>query len=232
MSNGPVVGGGSPVANATNLLIATPLSCMGLASSATAVEVLKSANNAANTAGAGIMSAGNLIWDGANWQKFTQAGLGAALVGVQAVGKTTSGLVTLFSGTTPSAPGTSAQTPVTGLGGYSAGMILAQLVGATGGTLDVYSQTSPDGGVTWSDYIHMTQLAAGAAAIIKGYAVGAGCGPIGAAAGATVGINLAPALTSGAAAGGDFGDRMRILLVAGAGTTVGAAIVLTALFKT
>jgi hypothetical protein len=41
--------------------------------------------------------------------------------------------------------------------------IVLDLRGGTGGTLDVYLQTSHDGGTTWFDYAHAAQLASGAA---------------------------------------------------------------------
>src|SRR5262249_6183355 len=65
--------------------------------------------------------------------------------------------------TSPGAPGTVAQPPTLGLGAYKSLSIFSMLQGATGGTLDVYLQYSPDGGTTWVDYAHFPQVAAGAA---------------------------------------------------------------------
>ena len=53
-----------------------------------------------------------------------------------------------------------------GLDDYDSLDITASLVGATGGTLDVFVQGSPDEGANWFDCVHLTSLAAGAAAII------------------------------------------------------------------
>lgn len=97
----------------------------------------------------------------------------------------------------------------------------ADLIGATGGTLDLYLQTSVDGGTNWYDYAHLTQLAAGAAASHVRFGVtrhAQALTPV------VVGKNLTPALAAGTVVGGPFGDRMRLVAVAGAGTTAGAAI--------
>lgn len=110
------------------------------------------------------------------------------------------------------------------LDGYVSLTVVAKLVGATGGTLDVYVQTSPDQGVTWVDYAHFPQLASGAAAIKYAFAAGQGTPS---AAPVVVGINTAPALAANTVVGGGWGDRIRLLMVAGSGTTVGAAVNVT-----
>ena len=109
-----------------------------------------------------------------------------------------------------------------GLDDYESIGIDADLVGATGGTLDVYLQQSPDQGVTWYDIIHWTQLASGAAAVKYS-------SPMSQATTTTtvqvVGRNLSPALAAGAVVNGAFSDRMRVVMVAGTGTSAGAAVV-------
>jgi hypothetical protein len=55
-----------------------------------------------------------------------------------------------LSATSPAAAGTVAGKPIL-LTGFRSLSILATLTGATGDTLDVYLQVSPDGGVTWVD---------------------------------------------------------------------------------
>ena len=100
---------------------------------------------------------------------------------------------------------------------------LAALVGATGGALDVYLQRAigEPGSETWVDWLHFTQLTAGATAI-KYFA---SCGP-----GAqvntlvTVGYGTSPVLAAGTFTGGHPGDAVRALYVAGASTSVGAAV--------
>jgi hypothetical protein len=130
-----------------------------------------------------------------------------------------------ISGTTPAAPGTAAVgSPVvfgTFLDAVESLDVNAQLVGATGGVLDLYLQTSPDGGTTWFDYAHFAQLAAGAAAIKVRFGVARHGQQLTI---ATVGTGLTPALAVATVVGGPFGDRMRLVAVAGASTSAGAAI--------
>lgn len=146
-----------------------------------------------------------------------------------------------FSFTSPAAPGTAAQTPITGLGGFRSVAIYAGLTGATGGTLDITFQFSPDGGTTWVDYARFAQIAGGAAIIhrawmfskdqprptVLGDAAGAGVivGP------ATVGVGTTPAITAASALGGEWGDRLRIVAVAGGGTSAGAVQSIKAIFS-
>ena len=109
---------------------------------------------------------------------------------------------------------------------YDSVGIDADLVGATGGTLDVYVQQSPDQSGTFYDVVHFPQLAAGAAAV--SYSA-----PISQATTTTapqsVGKNLNPALgiglPGGAVVNGAFSDRFRLVMVAGSGTTQGAKVV-------
>lgn len=130
-----------------------------------------------------------------------------------------------ISGTTPAA----ASTAVVGVPAVFATFedmpesldVEAALVGATGGTLDLYLQTSPDGGTTWVDYAHFAQLAAGAAASFVRFGVARHAQQTTI---TTVGRALVPALAVGTVVGGPFGDRMRLVAVAGAGTSAGAAI--------
>ena len=100
--------------------------------------------------------------------------------------------------------------------------IVAELVGATGGTLDVYLQTSDDGGTTWYDWAHFPQLAAGASAIKYAFSVPS-AGELGI---TTIGSGTSPALAANTVVGGPWGDRIRALYVAGASTSAGAAVVI------
>lgn len=143
----------------------------------------------------------------------------------------------IFNETSPSAPGTAVSSqPVQNVTApYPNGVatpiddsdaldIFAELVGATGGTLDVYGQVSPDGGMNWTEVVHFPQLAAGAAAI-KYQA------PVSLFTNATVpvvvGKNLVPALAVNTIVNGSYSDRFRLVFVAGSGTTAGAAIKVT-----
>lgn len=138
-----------------------------------------------------------------------------------------------FNEATPSSPGTVASSQfVSGSAGppglatgqiddYAAIFVEANLIGATGGTLDVYLQNSPDMGTSWYDFAHWPQLAAGAPAINYVFTAATGAQNL---TFAPVGRNLAPALASGTATGGAWGDRFRLVMVAGAGTTAGAAV--------
>jgi hypothetical protein len=98
----------------------------------------------------------------------------------------------------------------------------ADLVGATGGTLDVYLQSSPDQGVNWYDIVHWTQLLSGAAAVKYSSPISQSTSTSTATA---VGKNLSPSLNQGTVVNGAFSDRMRLVMVAGSGTTVGAPVV-------
>lgn len=145
----------------------------------------------------------------------------------------------IFTETSPASPSTAASSvAVAGVpAGTPAGIITsgpvdwttadsmsvtAELVGATGGVLDIYIQTSFDGGTKWWDYVHFAQLAAGASAIR--YAFTASPVAVQNANPVVVGINLTPALAANTILGGAWGDRFRLVMVAGGGTTVGAAV--------
>src|SRR5690348_6986332 len=135
-----------------------------------------------------------------------------------------------FTATSPNAASTVAQTPVIGLGRFDCIAIEVTLLGATGGTLDVYLQVSHDWNPilatgTFFDYVHFTQLAAGAAAI--SYRVD----PALTNSITTVGKNTTPALAAGSVAGGFWGDAMRVLFVAGGGTSAGASQSITVIGK-
>lgn len=101
--------------------------------------------------------------------------------------------------------------------------VLAELVGAAGGTLDLYLQTSPDSGTTWVDAIHFPQLASGAGAIkyratLSPHPQSTSDAPV------AVGTGLSPALAVDTVVQGTGFDRCRLVTVAGAGTTAGAAV--------
>lgn len=130
-----------------------------------------------------------------------------------------------ISGTSPAVAGTTAAigNPITGVDRFSDFKVIASLVGATGGALDVYLQWSPDG-ATWYDYAHFPQLAAAASAIV--YSANSS---FAATTPAVVGSGITPALAANVCVGGSFGTALRCIATAGASTSAGAAIALTVL---
>lgn len=131
----------------------------------------------------------------------------------------------VITGTTPAAPGTAVVGTPVNFAQYGEACesldIDADLVGATGGPLDLYLQTSPDGGANWYDYAHFAQLAAAAPAVKVRFGVSRLAQQLTI---TTVGKNLTPALAVNTVVGGPFGTQMRLVAVAGALTTAGAVI--------
>jgi hypothetical protein len=130
----------------------------------------------------------------------------------------------ILGGTSPSSASTVVGNTVGGLQKLASIRVDADLTGATGGTLDVYLQTSHDEGSTWRDYAHFAQVAAGAAVAHFSFMAfrATGSSTI-----VATGSGTSPALAANAVLGGDFGDRMRVVYVAGAGTSAGAAQTIT-----
>lgn len=111
------------------------------------------------------------------------------------------------------------------LADYDSIEIEAELVGATGGTLSVWVQSNDLLTGTWYDAVFFGQLASGAAAVIYRTALSryatAASAPV------VIGKNLSPQLgipTTATTLQNGFGDRLRLVMVAGAGTSVGANI--------
>lgn len=134
-----------------------------------------------------------------------------------------------LTGTTPAAAGQAAVSGMAlqGLDKYEALTIDALLVGATGGTLDVYIQRliDPTGNGAWLDWVHFPQLNAGASAIR--YTIGAPSPTTGIVAVGltqTNGTSGAPALAANTFVGCLPGDQIRVLAVAGVSTSAGAAL--------
>jgi hypothetical protein len=125
--------------------------------------------------------------------------------------------------TTPAAASTVAGTVVSGLGDYQFVRIDAHLVGATGGTLDVYLQRQITANA-WSDWIHFAQLASAASAV--NYSAIAWHGLSTTITTSNRGSDATPSVSLGAATflGGHPGDVVRAVYVAGASTSAGAAI--------
>lgn len=128
-----------------------------------------------------------------------------------------------ISGTSPAAPGTAViGSAFSGLQEFSRAAIVATLQGATGGTLNLIVQTSFDGKHVgdstkkWWDAGAFAQLAAAAAQVtlfIELNRASSGAAPV--------------TLTNGTLAAGTvlpgmLGDAIRLLAVAGGGTSAGA----------
>lgn len=129
-----------------------------------------------------------------------------------------------LSGTSPGAASTTVTTAVPCAAALNADRLVidANLLGATGGTLDVYIQRkiAPD---TWRDWIHFPQLAAAAPAIrytatITGDEV-TGLVVVGQGTDAAPGVALAANTIVNCMPGG----FLRLVFVAGVGTSAGAA---------
>lgn len=128
-----------------------------------------------------------------------------------------------ISDTTPAAASTVAGDEIGGFDEYDWIRIDADLVGATGGALDVYLQRLIKPGA-WSDYIHFAQLASGAVAIrysaigSHGLSTTITTSNISAQSPPTVSLAAATFL------GGHPGKVLRAVYVAGAGTSAGALV--------
>lgn len=112
---------------------------------------------------------------------------------------------------------------LTGLDAVDSMLIVADLVGATGGTLNLYLQVASgsEASPTWVDYLAFAQLASGASATTKVYAVSRHAQQTTA---TTVAVGDTPALAAGSIVGGDFGERMRLVARTGSGVTAGCTI--------
>lgn len=137
--------------------------------------------------------------------------------------------VLTITGTTPAAASTAiVGSQLNGLHQYTWFTLDAALVGATGGVLDIYIQrqialAEDVAGGIWVDWLHFTQLAAGAAAIK--YSVESGSGTsIATVAHSTDASAGTPILAAGTFVGGHPGQAIRCVAVAGASTSAGAAV--------
>lgn len=109
------------------------------------------------------------------------------------------------------------------LGDYSSAAIIAELVGATGGTLSVVIQGSPDGGLNFYDLIRFPTITAGAATAFYSAPLSTKTQT---AAPVVVGKNNAPALAASTVVNGGLTDRLRLMMTGGSGTTLGAQVVI------
>lgn len=126
--------------------------------------------------------------------------------------------------TSPAAESTAASGEIRGLDALDAMRIVAIIQGGTGGTLDITMQiasgpTENDSPV-WVDYLAFAQLADGAAQITRTVAVSRAAQQTTLTA---VAVGNTPALAANTVLGGDFGERCRFVMTAGAGTSAGKA---------
>lgn len=127
----------------------------------------------------------------------------------------------LLTDTSPAAAGTSASAvaagSVSGLEEFDWFTVDALLLGATGGTLDVYLQRWVQKLQEWRDWVHFTQLAAAAAATRYTFDCNAMPTSI-----TTVGQATTPVISAGVVTCGHPGTKLRLLFTAGASTSAGA----------
>lgn len=119
--------------------------------------------------------------------------------------------------TSPSAAGTTAGTKLaTSLDDYDCITVYLTLRGATGGTLNVTIQRSPDG-TTFYDWFRSSDITAAAAASSMTLC------PVLDGTPTVVGTGTTPALAKGTVAPGLWGKQMRVVFEAGSGTSAGAS---------
>lgn len=94
--------------------------------------------------------------------------------------------------------------------------LIAELQGLTGGTLDIFLQDSWDGGTTWLDVVHFTQLGAGAAAIVYRAAAQLDSTI------QTIGEASSLTLAAGKICGLPWGPMLRVVAKSGTGVSAGA----------
>lgn len=122
--------------------------------------------------------------------------------------------------TSPATAGNAVLGIISGLDRYAYFVVDALLAGATGGLLDVYLQrkvVEADGTTRWVDWLHFPQLTAGATA--QNYTAT----PTASAGINAVGAGTSPTLAANTFIGGHPGAEVRVLAVAGSGTSAGAS---------
>lgn len=121
-------------------------------------------------------------------------------------------------------------TGVAGFAVFKALTFIATITGGTGGALDVLIETSPDGGTTWYEYAHFPQVSAAATATYR-YAPALNDTIVQVGKNNLSGSTLTTSMTLAAnsAAGGHWGDMLRVRYVAGSGTSAGASQLISVL---
>ena len=138
----------------------------------------------------------------------------------------------VLTGTSPAAPGTSVIATQYGLDQFTELVAHVSLIGATGGTLDVYLQSSVNwqAGVTgqvgtpaWYDVAHFTQLPAGATALRYIVSMSRGY-PLTATIAVSNPTDGTPTMAANTLLPNILGNALRLIVVAGSLTTAGALI--------
>ena len=132
----------------------------------------------------------------------------------------------LLTGTSKTSAGTTILQTAGGFSKWDFLVVDALLVGATGGTLDLYLQKkitySTDD--VWLDWVHFAQLTDGAAAVRYTCASVENSTSIVTTGSTVLAGTGTPALAAGAMTPGHPGDSLRLMGVAGSGTSAGAVI--------
>lgn len=141
-----------------------------------------------------------------------------------------------LGGTSPAAASTVVGVNASGLSKYAAIRVDAVVQGATGGALDIYIQRKIAPNV-WVDWAHLPQLLAGASVVAYSFTVAAA--NLGTAVNNTASATIAavttrgndatpsPGLAVGTLDLNHPGDFIRVVYVAGASTSAGAAQIVT-----
>lgn len=129
--------------------------------------------------------------------------------------------VQTISGTSPASASTAAVgSAVNGLAKYDWLIIDATLIGGTGGTVDAWLQRKIEGQDKWRDWIRFPQVAA---ATTEHYSVQIGTGStIHQVSQGTTASPGTPTIAADTSIGGHPGDKVRLVVTAGAGTSAGA----------
>lgn len=131
-----------------------------------------------------------------------------------------------MSFTAASAAGTNVvYTTPTEIGMYTTCSIYTRTRGVTGGTLDIFVQTSFRGVNTtpiWADVAHMPQLAAGAVAVGSSFTLTRFSAASAVVTATLNTVDGTPALPVNTVVNGFLGMKLRVIAVTGAGTSAGA----------
>lgn len=140
--------------------------------------------------------------------------------------------MTLFSGNSPGVVGTTVPAGtapgaglIVGVSQFTVAVVDAVLQGQTGGTLDVYIQSSlnagQDGSGNWFDVVHYTQLAAAGAAVRWLLTISRGYNRIVGAPSAANPADGTPTLAVNTMIADCLGNALRVVFVGGAGSSAG-----------
>lgn len=128
--------------------------------------------------------------------------------------------VQTITGTSPASASTAAIGTANGLAAHDWFLIDATIIGGTAGTVDAWLQRKVEGVDAWRDWIRFPLVSA---ATTKHYSVQVGSGQtIYEVSQGTTASPGTPTIAANTAIGGHPGDKVRLMVTAGAGTTAGA----------